>query len=107
MPKKDEKTDKKEETSPKKEEKENYKKIKDYKYKIKEIQKEIDIATKMNGVNELEILLDEKKRILERMKLENKGLKNVRNLQSKEEIDGDTYFKKMMDLTTSHQKKKK
>jgi len=26
---------------------------------------------------------------------------------SKEEIDGDTYFKKMMDLTTSHQKKKK
>ena len=26
---------------------------------------------------------------------------------SKEKIDGDTYFKKMMDLTTSHQKKKK
>ena len=26
---------------------------------------------------------------------------------SKEEIDGDTYFKKMMDLSTSHQKKKK
>lgn len=26
---------------------------------------------------------------------------------SKKEIDGDTYFKKMMDLTTSHQKKKK
>jgi len=26
---------------------------------------------------------------------------------SKEEIDGDTYFKKMMDLTTSYQKKKK
>lgn len=25
---------------------------------------------------------------------------------SKEEIDGDTYFKKMMDLSTSHQKKK-
>lgn len=25
---------------------------------------------------------------------------------SDEEIDGDTYFKKMMDLTTSHQKKK-
>lgn len=25
----------------------------------------------------------------------------------KEEIDGDTYFKKMMHLTTSHQKKKK
>lgn len=26
---------------------------------------------------------------------------------SKEKIDGDTYLKKMMDLTTSHQKKKK
>ena len=26
---------------------------------------------------------------------------------SDEKIDGDTYFKKMMDLTTSHQKKKK
>ena len=26
---------------------------------------------------------------------------------SEEKIDGDTYFKKMMDLTTSHQKKKK
>ena len=26
---------------------------------------------------------------------------------SKEKIDGDTYFKKMMELTTSHQKKKK
>ena len=26
---------------------------------------------------------------------------------SKEKIDGDTYFKKMMDLTTSHKKKKK
>ena len=25
----------------------------------------------------------------------------------KEKIDGDTYIKKMMDLTTSHQKKKK
>lgn len=25
----------------------------------------------------------------------------------KEEIDGDTYFKKMMDLTTSHHKKKR
>ena len=25
----------------------------------------------------------------------------------KEKIDGDTYFKKMMDLTTSHQKKHK
>lgn len=25
---------------------------------------------------------------------------------SKEEIDGETYFKKMMDLTTSHRKKK-
>lgn len=26
---------------------------------------------------------------------------------SKEKIDGDTYFKKMMDLTSSYQKKKK
>lgn len=26
---------------------------------------------------------------------------------SDEKIDGDTYFKKMMDLTTSHQKKRK
>lgn len=26
---------------------------------------------------------------------------------SKEKIDGDTYFKKMMDLAASHQKKKK
>ena len=25
----------------------------------------------------------------------------------KEEIDGSTYFRKMMDLTTSHQKKRK
>ncbi len=26
---------------------------------------------------------------------------------SKEKIDGDTYFKQMMDLTTSHKKKKR
>ena len=29
------------------------------------------------------------------------------NDYSREKIDGETYFKKMMDLTTSHQKKKK
>lgn len=29
------------------------------------------------------------------------------NSYKKEEIDGETYYKKMMDLTTSHQNKKK
>lgn len=42
---------------------------------------------------------------------ERKALKGqidkLMNDYSKEKIDGDTYFKKMMDLTTSHQKKKK
>ena len=40
---------------------------------------------------------------------ERKALKGqidkLMNDYSKEKIDGDTYFKKMMDLTTSHQKK--
>ena len=48
---------------------------------------------------------------------ENKERKELKELKGQidklmndynmEKIDGDTYFKKMMDLTTSHQKKKK
>ena len=36
-----------------------------------------------------------------------KDIEKLMKSYDKEEIDGDTYFKKMMDLTTSHQKKKK
>ena len=42
----------------------------------------------------------------ERKELKGK-IDKLMKLYSKEEIDGDTYFKKMMDLTTSHQRKKK
>ena len=41
---------------------------------------------------------------------ERKKIKNIDKLMdsySKEKIDGDTYFKKMMDLTTSAKKRKK
>ncbi|MBS7283493.1 MAG: hypothetical protein KIG93_09660 [Prevotella sp.] len=36
-----------------------------------------------------------------------KDIDKLMKSYSDEKIDGDTYFKKMMDLTTSHQKKKK
>lgn len=41
----------------------------------------------------------------ERKELKGK-IDKLMKLYSKEKIDGDTYFKKMMKLTTSHQKKK-
>ena len=42
----------------------------------------------------------------ERKKLKSKVDKLMKSY-SKEKIDGDTYFKKMMDLTTSSKKRKK
>lgn len=42
----------------------------------------------------------------ERKKLKSK-VDRLMKLYSKEKIDGDTYLKKMMDLTSSYQKKKK
>lgn len=42
----------------------------------------------------------------ERKKLKSKVDKLMKSY-SKEKIDGDTYLKKMMDLTSSYQKKKK
>ena len=42
----------------------------------------------------------------ERKELKGK-IEKLMKSYDKEKIDGDTYFKKMMDLTTSHQKKKK
>ena len=41
----------------------------------------------------------------ERKKVQKKVDKLMKSY-SKKKIDGDTYFKKMMDLTTSHQKKR-
>lgn len=34
-------------------------------------------------------------------------IENLMNQYDKEEIDGDTYFKKMMNLSSDYQKKKK
>lgn len=42
----------------------------------------------------------------ERKELKGK-IDKLMNDYSKEKIDGDTYFKKMMDLTTSHKKTNK
>lgn len=42
----------------------------------------------------------------ERKKLK-KNIDKLMDSYSKEKIDGDTYFKKMMDLTTSAKKRKK
>ena len=42
----------------------------------------------------------------ERKKLK-KQVDKLMKSYSKEKIDGDTYLKKMLDLTTSHQKKNK
>ncbi len=42
----------------------------------------------------------------ERAELKGK-IDKLMNDYSKRKIDGDTYYKKMMDLTTSHQKKHK
>ena len=47
-----------------------------------------------------------KKKQNERKKLKSK-VDRLMISYSKEKIDGDTYLKKMMDLTSSYQKKKK
>ena len=50
-------------------------------------------------------LFENSKKQNERKKLKSKVDKLMKSY-SKEKIDGDTYLKKMMDLTSSYQKKK-
>ena len=59
------------------------KKIKEYKLKNKKLEKEISIIMKLNKVSELEGVLEIKQNYLNRLKYENKSLKNVKEIQEK------------------------
>jgi hypothetical protein len=68
-----------------KEQKEIIKKINNYKKKIKALQKELDMQLKQNNIEELENTLKERKKHLENIKNENLILKNMKNLQLKDD----------------------
>ena len=68
-----------------KEQIENIKKINNYKKKIKALQKELDMQLKQNNIEELENTLKERKKHLENIKNENLILKNMKNLQLKDD----------------------
>lgn len=66
--------------------------IKDYQYRIIDAQTQLDLMLKLNGVNELETLLESKKKYLEQLKAETLSLISVNDLQNKgkEEYNKDT-----------------
>ena len=68
-----------------KEQIENIKKINNYKKKIKALQKELDMQLKQNNIEELENTLKERKKHLENIKNENLILKDMKNLQLKDD----------------------
>ena len=67
------------------EQKEIIKKINNYKKRIKTAQEELDMQLKLIKADELENILKERKIYLEKIKKENSILKNIKNLQEKDE----------------------
>lgn len=87
-----------------------YKTIDFFKSKKKKNEKEIEYAKKeiINGINDYDAIHSNEDKIAWRLKMTREELKEqideLMRQYSDEEIDGNTYAQKMMELTTSAQK---
>ena len=87
-----------------KEQKEIIKKINNYKKRIKSAQEELDTQLKLNKADELESILKERKIYLENIKRENDVLKNIKNLQEKDEKEIKNYQNKKEEIYSVNEK---
>ena len=87
-----------------KEQKEIIKKINNYKLRINSAQNELDIQLELNKADELENILQERKKYLERIKRENSVLKKMKNLQEKNEKEVKDIIKKKEELNSVNEK---
>ena len=86
------------------EQKEIIKKINNYKKRIKTAQEELDMQLKLNKADELENILKERKIYLEKIKKENSILKNIKNLQEKDEKEIKNIQNKKEELYSVNEK---
>ena len=87
-----------------KEQSEILKKINNYKTKIKLAQEELDIQLKLSKADELENNLKERKKYLENIKKENAVLKNIKNIQEKDEKEMKDILNKKEELFSVNEK---
>lgn len=87
-----------------KEQKEILKKINNYKIKIKIAQEELYTQLKLSKADELENTLKERKKYLENIKKENEVLKNIKNIQEKDEKEIKNIFNKKEELYSVNEK---
>ena len=86
------------------EQKEIIKKINNYKKRIKTAQEELDMQLKLIKADELENILKERKIYLEKIKKENSILKNIKNLQEKDEKEIKNIQNKKEELYSVNEK---
>ena len=87
-----------------KEQNELIKKINNYKMKINTAQNELDVLLRLNKVDELENILQERKRYLEKIKRENSVLKKMKSLQEKGEKEVKDIINKKEELFSVNEK---
>ena len=87
-----------------KEQNEIIKKINNYKMKINTAQNELDVLLRLNKVDELENILQERKRYLEKIKRENSVLKKMKSLQEKGEKEVKDIINKKEELFSVNEK---
>ena len=87
-----------------KEQNEIIKKINNYKMKINTAQNELDVLLRLNKVDELENILQERKRYLEKIKRENSVLKKMKSLQEKDEKEVKDIINKKEELFSVNEK---
>ena len=87
-----------------KEQNELIKKINNYKMKINTAQNELDVLLRLNKVDELENILQERKRYLEKIKRENSVLKKMKSLQEKDEKEVKDIINKKEELFSVNEK---
>ena len=87
-----------------KEQKEILKKINNYKIKIKIAQEELYTQLKLSKADELENTLKERKKYLENIKKENEVLKNIKNIQEKDEKEIKNILNKKEELYSVNEK---
>ena len=87
-----------------KEQNELIKKINNYKMKINTAQNELDVLLRLNKVDELENIIQERKRYLEKIKRENSVLKKMKSLQEKDEKEVKDIINKKEELFSVNEK---
>ena len=87
-----------------KEQKEILKKINNYKIRIKSAQEELYSQLKLSKADELENTLKERKKYLDNIKKENEVLKNIKNIQEKEEKEMKNILDKKEELYSVNEK---